>query len=144
MRCQYCGRYGHLKSYYCKLYGSPIPIIQSRKGKTDEKNKKIWVPKLYNSAHLADIPIRASAIYIWYIDSGYSRHMTGVKNCLMNMIPHSKKYVTLGDGAKGELKEIGKPTCTELSLGSDLILGSWPTFWSISGPWPSFSSVTKF
>src|ERR1051325_5014563 len=40
-----------------------------------------------------------------------SRHMTGVKNILVDIRFHSTSYVTFGDGAKGEIKGVGKLDC---------------------------------
>ena len=37
--------------------------------------------------------------------------MTGSKNLLIDLQPHATSYVTFGDGAKGEIKGIGKLNC---------------------------------
>ena len=37
--------------------------------------------------------------------------MTGSKNLLIDLHPHATSYVTFGDGAKGEIKGIGKLNC---------------------------------
>ena len=34
--------------------------------------------------------------------------MTGVKNLLVDIRSHSTSFVTFGDGAKGEIKSVGK------------------------------------
>lgn len=46
--------------------------------------------------------------------------MTGVKDYLMNIKPQSNTFVIFSDGGKGELKGIGKPTCSELSVLEDV------------------------
>lgn len=72
------------------------------------KPKKIWVPKNGMSGLIAYTSLRAFAREDWYFDSGFSRHMTGVKKFLVNIKSYSTSYVTFGDGSKGEIKRIGK------------------------------------
>ena len=38
---------------------------------------------------------------LWYLDSGYSRHMTGDKLRLTNFVSKEGGYVTFGDNNKG-------------------------------------------
>ncbi|XP_058727605.1 uncharacterized protein LOC131599176 [Vicia villosa] len=40
------------------------------------------------------------------------RHMTGIKNLLVDIRSHATSYVTFGDGAKGEIKGVGKLNCS--------------------------------
>ncbi|KAI5396719.1 hypothetical protein KIW84_062808 [Lathyrus oleraceus] len=74
-------------------------------------NKKQWVPKTNVTSLIAHISFRVSAKEDWYFDSGCSRHMTGNKDLLTGLHPHAISYVTFGDGAKGEIKGIGKLDC---------------------------------
>lgn len=52
--------------------------------------------------------LNVSAKEKWYFDSGCSQHMTGIKHILDDIKPSSTNYVTFGDGAKGEIKSVGK------------------------------------
>jgi len=73
--------------------------------------KKHWVPKSNVTSLIAHIPLKISAKEEWYFDSGCSRHMTGNKDLITGLHPHAISYVTFGDGAKGEIKGIGKLDC---------------------------------
>jgi hypothetical protein len=57
---------------------------------------------------IAHTSLRASSREDWYLYSGCSRHMTGVKKFLVNIKPYATTYVTFGYGSKGEIKGIGK------------------------------------
>ena len=66
------------------------------------------VPKTNVASFIAHTSLRVSTKDDWYFDSGCSRHMTGVKNLLVDVKSHSTSYVTFGDGEKGEIKGVGK------------------------------------
>ncbi|KAK2369225.1 gag-protease polyprotein [Trifolium repens] len=71
-------------------------------------SKKVWKPKATKVAQIAHTSFRASSREDWYFDSGCSRHMTGVERFLTDIKSYTTSYVTFGDGAKGEIKGIGK------------------------------------
>ncbi|KAI5436288.1 hypothetical protein KIW84_022671 [Lathyrus oleraceus] len=114
-RCHYCGKFGHsrpfcykLSSCY-KLYGYPSHVhqqthYQPRPTHYRPINKKQWVSKTNVTSLMAHKEE-------WYFDSGCSRHMTWNSNLITDLHPHDLSYVTFGDGAKGEIKGIGKLEC---------------------------------
>src|SRR3954463_7367962 len=73
-------------------------------------------------ALIAHTSLRVSAKEDWYFDSGCSRHMTGLKNLLVDIKSHSTSYVTFGDGAKGEIKGVGKLDCSGVPNLEDVLL----------------------
>jgi hypothetical protein len=58
----------------------------------------------------------------WYFDSGCSRHMTGMKNYLVDLKACATSYVTFGDGAKGRIRGIGKLVRTGSPSLDDVLL----------------------
>ena len=48
--------------------------------------------------------------------------MTSVKNLLVHVKSHSTSYVTFGDGAKGEIKGVGKLDCSGVPILDDVLL----------------------
>src|ERR1051325_9030882 len=104
-RCHYCGRFGHIKSFCYRLHGYPnqTPYVKPKNIKVPYTQK--W--KKRTAALIAHTSLRVSAKEDWYFDSGCSKHMTGNRNLLKDVKPHSVSSVTFGDGAKGEIKGIG-------------------------------------
>ncbi|KAL3034124.1 hypothetical protein AAZX31_02G175300 [Glycine max] len=103
-RCHYCGKYGHIKPFCYHLHGHPHHGTQS----SSSGRKMMWVPKHKTVSLVVHTSLRASAKEDWYLDSGCSRHMTGVKEFLVNIEPCSTSYVTFGDGSKGKITGMGK------------------------------------
>ncbi|WJX19410.1 hypothetical protein P8452_09112 [Trifolium repens] len=110
VKCHYCGKNGHSKSSCYKLHGYPKKKSQPqhRAYHAKARTKKEWKPKAKVAAHIAHTSLRASSREDWYFDSGCSRHMTGVEKFLKDIKSYTTSYVTFGDGAKGEIKGIGK------------------------------------
>jgi DNA-binding protein YbaB len=111
VKCHYCGKNGHSKSSYYKLYGYPKKKPQpqtTRAYHAKARVKKEWKPRVKEAAHIAHTSLRASSREDWYFDSGCSRHMTGVEKFLKDIKSYTTSYVTFGDEAKGEIKGIGK------------------------------------
>jgi len=48
--------------------------------------------------------------------------MTGVKKYLVDIRSYSTNFVTFGDGAKGEIKGVGKLACTRLPRLDNVLL----------------------
>ena len=44
----------------------------------------------------------------WYIDSGYSKHMTGDASNFTHISPKNSGHVTYGDNNKGKILGVGK------------------------------------
>src|ERR1044072_3068194 len=74
------------------------------------------------TALIAHTSLRVSSKEDWYFDSGCSRHMTGMKNYLVDLKAYATSYVTFGDGAKGRIKGIGKLVRTGSPLLDDVLL----------------------
>jgi len=53
-----------------------------------------------------------------------SRHITGIKKYLVDIKSDSTSYVSFSDGAKGEIKGVGKLGCHGLSRLDDVLLVS--------------------
>ena len=97
-RCHHCGRFGHIKPFCFRLYGYP----NQNPGVKPKSNRVPHTPqwKKKATALIAHTSLRVSAKEDWYFDSGCSKHMTGIKNLLNNVKPHTTSYVTFGDGAR--------------------------------------------
>ncbi|KAK2358620.1 gag-protease polyprotein [Trifolium repens] len=122
LKCHYCGKYGHIKSFCYKLYGYPKKKPQPRAYHRMARTKKEWKPKAKVAAHIAQTAFRASSKEDWYFDSGCSRHMTGEERFLVDIKSYTSSYVTFGDGAKGEIKGIGKLTNNGLPKLDNVLL----------------------
>ncbi|XP_050887267.1 uncharacterized protein LOC127092437 [Lathyrus oleraceus] len=57
-----------------------------------------------------------------FILYGYLRHMADVKKFLENIMTYSTGHVTFGDGAKGEIKGVGRLACTGLPNLDNVLL----------------------
>ena len=119
-RCHHCGRKGHIRPYCYKLYGYPNETIQEKldpsitnakkewKQKVDVTNTKGCAAESCEKSLIAHTSLRVSSKEDWYFDSGCSKHMTGVEKYLMDIKSYATSFVTFGDGAKGEIKGIGR------------------------------------
>ena len=90
------------------MYGFPKDDLKTQIPKAKVYNKKVWRVKKNESAQIAHTSLRVSSKEDWYFDSGCSRHMTGMKNYLIDLKAYTTSYVTFGDGAKGRIRGIGK------------------------------------
>ncbi|KAK2435400.1 gag-protease polyprotein [Trifolium repens] len=108
LKCHYCGKYGHIKSFCYKLYGYPKKKPQPRAYHRMARTRKEWKPKVKVAAHIVHTSFRASSKEDWYFDSGCSRHMTGEERFLEDIKSYTSSYVTFGDGEKGQIMGVGK------------------------------------
>ncbi|KAK2396121.1 gag-protease polyprotein [Trifolium repens] len=108
LKCHYCGKYGHIKSFCYKLYGYPKKKPQPKAYHRMARTKKEWKPKVNVAAHIAHTSFGVSYKEDWYFDSGCTRHMTGEGRFLVDIKSYTSNYVTFGDGAKGQIMGIGK------------------------------------
>ncbi|XP_073120753.1 uncharacterized protein [Henckelia pumila] len=86
-------------------------VLHNTKSNTDKKRPttmKIWVPKTDVKCFVIYTSLKANTAENWYLDSGSSRHMTGLKDHLMDYIEQISGRVTYGGGAKGRI--FGKRT----------------------------------
>jgi hypothetical protein len=61
LKCHYCGKYGHIKSFGYKLYGYPKKKPQPRAYHRMARTKKEWKPKAKVAAHIAHTSFRTSS-----------------------------------------------------------------------------------
>lgn len=84
-KSHYCGRYGHIRPYFYRLYGYPQPYSKLRLNKKTSKNiqaRKVWKPKITTTCLITYTTLRVSSREYQYYDSGCSRHMTRENNYL--------------------------------------------------------------
>src|SRR3954471_1906640 len=84
-KCHYCGRFGHIKKFCFRLYGYPSQTFQVKPKQDVPIKKQQWVAKA--TALIAHTSLRVSTKEDWYFDSGCSKHMTGIKNLLVDIKP---------------------------------------------------------
>ncbi|PNX89518.1 gag-pol polyprotein [Trifolium pratense] len=123
--CHHCGRKGHIRPFCFKLYGYPDRSYQPKSKPLVKNTKKEWKPKdedvkgdvvkvkednpkCNNGCLIAHTSLKVSSREDCYFDSGCSRHMTGIERYLTDVESYATNFVTFGDGAKGEIKGIGK------------------------------------
>ncbi|XP_070020196.1 uncharacterized protein [Nicotiana sylvestris] len=85
--CTYCGKTGHFKSEY------------NAKEKANQKNKTFVQGK---NRLLGWVKVKGSS-QIWYMDSGFSKHMTGSKNQFLSLEDLKRGNVSFENGKKGEI-----------------------------------------
>jgi hypothetical protein len=100
-----CHNYGH-KANNCKL------MEVSEQPRFIREKKKLWKEKTPKKECLIALKSQDKE-YLWYVDSGCSKHMTGNKEKFLNL-KKQKGKVTFGDNALGNI--LGKGT---MSLGKD-------------------------
>ncbi|XP_050878662.1 uncharacterized protein LOC127082468 [Lathyrus oleraceus] len=121
-KCDYYGKYGHIKPFCYRLYGYPKYPKYPTTNHVMIKTRKEWKPKIVVYSLIAHTSLRAPSREDWYFDSGCSRHMTGVNKYLVEIKSYSYSFVTFGDGAKGEIKGIRKIGCTGPPRLDDVLL----------------------
>ncbi|XP_073041784.1 uncharacterized protein [Primulina eburnea] len=112
--CHYCFRPGHIKPYcYYKRWESeqvlPQVLYNTRRNTANRKPtvKRVWVPKAKIQCSVICTSLKNNIAGIWYFDSGYSRHMTGSKDHLIDYVELRSGHVTYGGGAKGRIADKG-------------------------------------
>jgi len=98
--CHHCKERGHIRPFCFKLHGYS-------KQSQQKPPKKEWIPRCVNDGLIAHTSLRASSKKDWYVDSGCSRHMTGVDKYLEDVRPYASNYVNFCDDAKGKIIGIG-------------------------------------
>ena len=93
----------------------------------ETKGKQIsWKPTLVQNGKIKGFVVltfrKAEKENIWYFDSGSSRHMTGNKWLLSNVLPFSLDFVTFGDGAKGSVLGLESFNVSGLPKLKDVLL----------------------
>lgn len=72
--------------------------------------------------HIAYTSLLVSSREDYYFENGCSRHITREKNYLKDIKFYFKRYVTLGDGVKGNIIGKGKLGCHGLPCLNDVLL----------------------
>ncbi|XP_073132746.1 uncharacterized protein [Henckelia pumila] len=118
--CHYCHKQGHIKHYCFKLrydymywnsrqeLSSVLPTLNQNTARRKNTEKKVWVPKAKSSSNVVYTSLKINVAGHWYLDSGSSRHMTGLKKYLSDYEEQDKGKVTYGGGANGKI--VGKGT----------------------------------
>ena len=71
------------------------------------KVRKMWVRTgERNTCHVAHIALKTRDTYVWYLDSGCSRHMSGDRSLFKTVEEYKCGTVTFGDGGKADI--VGK------------------------------------
>ncbi|XP_031106191.1 uncharacterized protein LOC116010828 [Ipomoea triloba] len=100
--CHYCNKKGHTRPECYKFYND----------QRTEKFQKKWITPVCRQIWVRKSDLVCYSMHLekeqgkWYFDSGCSRHMTGNKEYLRNVIPYTGQ-VTFGDGIKGDIMGIG-------------------------------------
>ena len=69
--------------------------------------KPTWVEKGKSKSFIVLTSLKEKIEQRWYFDNGSSRHMTGNKWFLFNILPSSLDSMTFGDNAKGSIMGSG-------------------------------------
>ncbi|KAF5462373.1 hypothetical protein F2P56_018390, partial [Juglans regia] len=100
-----------------------VKIDQLSTSKKDifPKVRKMWVRTgKMHTCHVAHIALKTRDTYMWYLDSGCSRHMSGDKSLFKTVEEYKCGTVTFGDGGKadiigrGEIEIPGLPVLREV------------------------------
>jgi hypothetical protein len=98
IECYICHNYGH-KSVDCQLrnyeldLNSPFEIVKVWKKKESDKCGLVLSTQIKTNP--------------WYIDSGFSKHMTGYKENFLSLSESESGNVTFGNDAPGKIKGKG-------------------------------------
>ncbi|GJV86466.1 retrovirus-related pol polyprotein from transposon TNT 1-94 [Tanacetum coccineum] len=101
----YCGSDKHHPDDYefylrCEIYGSIAHVLAD------------CLKNLRNSKKTMDSLKRS----IWYLDSGYSRHITGVKHYLHRYSKESGPKAVFGDNSSGDTEGYGSVNCNGITF----------------------------
>ncbi|XP_041003861.1 uncharacterized protein LOC121249203 [Juglans microcarpa x Juglans regia] len=98
-----------------------IDQLSTSKKDISPKVRKMWVRTgKIHTCHVAHIALKTRDTYMWYLDSGCSRHMSGDKSLFKTVEEYKRGTVTFGDGGKadiigrGEIEIPGLPILREV------------------------------
>jgi hypothetical protein len=72
-------------------------MLNKRKNTT---NKKVWIKKEDNLCLVAHTALKILDTCLWYLDSGCSKHMTGDKTLLKDVLMGKGGRITYRDGSQ--------------------------------------------
>ena len=75
-----------------------------------------WIRRDAYFCHVAQIALKANSSNFWYLDSGFSKHMTRNKSFFETLVMDEKGCITFGDGSK--IRVVGKGTISNPGLPS--------------------------
>jgi hypothetical protein len=81
-----------------------ISAIMSKK--IIPKEKQVWIKKEDNFCFVTHTALKVLDTCLWYLDSAFSKHMTGDRNLLKNIKMGKGGKITYGDSSQS--KVIGK------------------------------------
>ena len=70
--------------------------------------------------YIASTALKACDSCLWYLDSDYSRHMTGNKGLFKTLFEGKIGTVTFGDGSKSVIRGIGTMDIPRLPIFKDV------------------------
>lgn len=70
---------------------------------TTPTSKKVWIKKDTNNCFVAYVALKAKDDFVWYLDSGCSRHMCGDKMLFISLEDYKVGSITFGDGGKASI-----------------------------------------
>jgi hypothetical protein len=101
--------YSEPECYICQNYGHKATNCHLKKCNPDrnltDENVKIWKKKVDDKCGLA--LSAQNKRNPWYIDSGFSRHMTGDRSQFLTLSDSKSENVTFGNDAPGKVKGKG-------------------------------------
>ena len=110
--CHFCGRKGHMRPRCFTLMNftenkliERVNYFKKNMKVNNMKSKKVKIEKEKCFAGVCNNKLPSS--YLWYFDSGCSRHMTGDKSILTDIRPMHCGSVTFGNGIEGNVVGIG-------------------------------------
>lgn len=127
LTCHFCGRKCHIRPRCFTLMNFAKNKLFERANYFKEnmkvkimKSKKAWIEKQKCFAGVCDDRLPSS--YLWYFDSGCSRHMTDDKSILTDIRPMHYGSVTFGNGIEGNVIRIGTLDIDELPRIKGILL----------------------
>ena len=119
--CHICHKPGHIRPF-CNEYhdfkaennfAKDLPNVakelpKASKPNISSNNDQTWKPRDKTRCYAVYVAFKTNYADRWYFDSGCSRHMTGNKDYLLDLVELKSFYVTYGGGAEGKI--LGKGT----------------------------------
>ncbi|CAA0810919.1 Unknown protein, partial [Striga hermonthica] len=126
-QCRECRGFGHFH-YECANLKKKNKSLKATWDDSDEEGTD--EPSLHTSNLTVHISVKKFMCLTtshaptnkWYLDSGFSRHMTGEPSYLMNIQPSSNGEVTIGDGVSNKVIGTGCLNLGGIPKPTDVLL----------------------
>ena len=83
------------------------PRSQPSSSKSPPRTKQVWLRNDRTKCQVMFNTLRFKSSSEWYLDSGYSRHMTGDRTNFNSLKNYNSKTITFGDGSLARVKGNG-------------------------------------